>query len=31
VAAPATARIRLKTVRTLARTMLAYERLVVDS
>ena len=29
VAAPATARIRLKTVKTLARTMLAYERLVV--
>ena len=28
VAAPATARIRLKTVKTLARTMLAYERLV---
>ena len=28
VAAPATARIRLKIVKTLARTMLAYERLV---
>jgi hypothetical protein len=28
VAMPATSRIRLKTVKTLARTMLAYERLV---
>jgi hypothetical protein len=29
VAIPATSRIRLKTVKTLARTMLAYERLAV--